>query len=332
MAPMLDLNFVLKNDSSPEATVESLLEFWNKALFNPWQEVSNRPSKAIRGQFVQLGWHLAGSPALTNSETLLKISEIIETIHLGSLIIDDIQDNSLERRGGPTLHQMHGVPLALNLGNFLYFQALSQITSLDVSADYKNAAMKQITLTLRDAHLGQALDVSVPIDQVERQTIPKLVETNLRLKSGALMKLSVHLGALLNPHFKNWEALHCFGESYGSCLQKFDDIGNFTIKPECKKNLEDLMLRRPTWIWSVFSQHASISEWSEFYQAVQALPATEKLASFLKTSALKQKAYSLAVEDLHQNMEVLRDQFSLHESSVAFQMANQLTERLCHAY
>lgn len=329
---MLDLNSVLKNDSSPKNTVEVLQEFWDKALFHPWQEVKQRPCKSIRGDFVRLGWHLSGSKVIPADDILAQISEIIETLHLGSLIVDDIEDNSIERRGGPTLHTMYGIPLALNLGNFLYFQALNLITHLDVSSDYKNAAMKQVALALRDAHLGQALDVSIAIDEVCRTKIPKLVETSLRLKSGALMKLSIHLGALLNPDFNQWESLHRFGEDFGSCLQKFDDIGNLTIKSDCKKHLEDLKLRRPTWIWSVFSAHASDDEWSQFLGAIKRLPCTNSLADFLEGSTLKQMSFEMASQDLDENLNSLQKNFALENSHPAFKLALQLTQKLNYAY
>ncbi len=42
-------------------------------------------------------------------------------LHLGSLIVDDIEDGSPIRRGGPALHLQIGTPLALNAGNWLYF-------------------------------------------------------------------------------------------------------------------------------------------------------------------------------------------------------------------
>jgi geranylgeranyl diphosphate synthase type II len=43
----------------------------------------------------------------------------IELMHNALLIHDDIEDNSEERRGAPTLHTLHGVPLALNAGDAL---------------------------------------------------------------------------------------------------------------------------------------------------------------------------------------------------------------------
>ena len=43
----------------------------------------------------------------------------IELLHNALLIHDDIEDDSDQRRGAPTLHSMHGVPLALNAGDAL---------------------------------------------------------------------------------------------------------------------------------------------------------------------------------------------------------------------
>ena len=44
-----------------------------------------------------------------------------EMIHVGSLIIDDFQDESKLRRGGPTVHVQYGPALAINVGCSAYF-------------------------------------------------------------------------------------------------------------------------------------------------------------------------------------------------------------------
>ena len=41
----------------------------------------------------------------------------IELIHNALLVHDDIEDASIERRGTPTLHALHGIPLAINAGD-----------------------------------------------------------------------------------------------------------------------------------------------------------------------------------------------------------------------
>ena len=41
----------------------------------------------------------------------------IELLHNALLVHDDIEDASEERRGTPTLHVLHGIPLAINAGD-----------------------------------------------------------------------------------------------------------------------------------------------------------------------------------------------------------------------
>jgi geranylgeranyl diphosphate synthase, type II len=48
----------------------------------------------------------------------------IELLHNAMLVHDDIQDGSALRRGRPTLHMMHGVPLAINAGDALFLLSL----------------------------------------------------------------------------------------------------------------------------------------------------------------------------------------------------------------
>ena len=48
----------------------------------------------------------------------------IELLHNAMLVHDDIQDGSVMRRGRPTLHVLHGVPLAINAGDALFLLSL----------------------------------------------------------------------------------------------------------------------------------------------------------------------------------------------------------------
>lgn len=54
----------------------------------------------------------------------LRTAVAIELLHNALLIHDDIQDGSEERRGRPTLHVLHGVPLAINAGDTLTLMSL----------------------------------------------------------------------------------------------------------------------------------------------------------------------------------------------------------------
>ena len=58
-------------------------------------------------------------------EEALHTAVAIELLHNALLIHDDIEDGSEERRGRPTLHVLHGVPLALNAGDLLSLLRIS---------------------------------------------------------------------------------------------------------------------------------------------------------------------------------------------------------------
>ena len=46
---------------------------------------------------------------------------LTEIVHNGSLMVDDLEDNSLMRRGKPCIHKIYGNDYAVNTGTFMYF-------------------------------------------------------------------------------------------------------------------------------------------------------------------------------------------------------------------
>lgn len=48
----------------------------------------------------------------------------LELLHNAFLVHDDVEDDSEERRGRPTLHLLHGVPMAVNVGDALAVMSL----------------------------------------------------------------------------------------------------------------------------------------------------------------------------------------------------------------
>jgi len=52
-----------------------------------------------------------------SEEQALPSAAAIELLHNAFLVHDDIEDDSWYRRGCPTLHRKHGVPVALNVGD-----------------------------------------------------------------------------------------------------------------------------------------------------------------------------------------------------------------------
>jgi geranylgeranyl diphosphate synthase type II len=57
-------------------------------------------------------------------EDALRTAVSIELLHNALLIHDDIEDESDERRGRPTMHVEHGIPVAINVGDTLSLMSL----------------------------------------------------------------------------------------------------------------------------------------------------------------------------------------------------------------
>src|SRR5689334_17738045 len=60
-------------------------------------------------------------------EAALRSAAALELYHNAFLIHDDIEDESLLRRGRPTLHQEHGVPIAINVGDAMLALSLQPL-------------------------------------------------------------------------------------------------------------------------------------------------------------------------------------------------------------
>lgn len=53
------------------------------------------------------------------TDAACRVALAIEAFHKASLVHDDIEDDDETRYGQPTLHRLHGLPMAINVGDFL---------------------------------------------------------------------------------------------------------------------------------------------------------------------------------------------------------------------
>lgn len=84
-------------------------------LYDLLSDYPQRGGKMMRPSICIAAARLFGAPL----EDAMNTAVAIELLHNALLIHDDIEDGSERRRGRPTLHLLHGVPLALNAGDTL---------------------------------------------------------------------------------------------------------------------------------------------------------------------------------------------------------------------
>jgi geranylgeranyl pyrophosphate synthase len=219
---------------------------FRKALYAPLRDFLQRPGKEFRGELLTACYHLGGSKGPLPYELPL----VIEALHAGSLIVDDIEDASETRRGAPTLHRLFGVPTALNAGNWLYFWALTLLERA-VGPEQHAAAQRLANRVLLECHHGQALDLSVRLGDVSRDELPAVVRAISELKTGSLVGLSAGLGAIAGGASEELvDAATRFGRALGTGLQMLDDLSGIVNERRRDKGHEDLVNGRPTWVWA----------------------------------------------------------------------------------
>lgn len=246
---------------------EELSHLIDKSLLNPVNDFFGHPGKSIRPHLVEIGYLLAHpeEPQISPEihEKIQQASAIVEMIHGGSLIVDDIQDGSEERRNRPCLHLTHGMPLALNAGNWLYFWALRSVKQLNLGC------MDDLVELMSKAHMGQALDLGTKIDEIPQEQIKSTCFVSMELKTGALLALALRLGISLASDEQRRDEILELGLKLGVALQMFDDFGNFQMVTT--KQYEDLLNRRPGWVWAMASEYPP-HVFDQFKQAVILLP------------------------------------------------------------
>lgn len=94
-------------------------------------------------------------------EDALRTAVAIELLHNALLIHDDIEDESEERRGRPTLHMLHGVPLALNAGDFLSLMSLQPLieNTKTLGPRLSMRILEETERMARESAEGQAMEL-----------------------------------------------------------------------------------------------------------------------------------------------------------------------------
>lgn len=176
---------------------------------------------------------ISACKALGGPEKLAtRFAPLIELIHEGTLLVDDVEDNADTRRGKPAMHKLYGIDCAVNNGNAMYFIPLAilyknmeNLPHEKLVKIYNIYAEEMLRLSVGQAmdiwwHKGKKKNIS------ERDYLQMCA-----YKTGVLARFAAKLGAILADASKEQvEALGRFGESLGVAFQIQDDILNIAPK------------------------------------------------------------------------------------------------------
>ncbi|WP_125580131.1 polyprenyl synthetase family protein [Lacticaseibacillus suibinensis] len=168
-----------------------------------------------------------------DNPSLVAAGAAIETLHLATLIHDDVLDHADRRRGQTTISQESGNQAAIYAGDYLfavYFQLLAEAAP-DVANVGRNArVMRRLLLGELDQNAVRR-DQPITIHQYLRQ---------ISGKTAALFELAAWQGATLSgASAAECQAAARYGHAVGMAFQMTDDLLDYTTTAG-KPGLEDL--------------------------------------------------------------------------------------------
>ena len=188
------------------------------------------------------------------ADAVLRAALSIEAFHKASLVHDDIQDGDAFRYGEPTLHEEHGVPTAINVGDYLiglgYRLASCDTRTLgaDTAADMLNK--------LADAHTklseGQGAEL-VWRDSRNKRLTPTDALNIYALKTAPAFEAAMYCGLrLAGPADHYVQPVTQLARHVGIAFQILNDLKDWQTDNYNKLLTGgDVLGGRPTVLWAL---------------------------------------------------------------------------------
>ena len=311
----------------------------DRALLGPVREFVSRESKQVRAQLVRIGFSLASDDSRAvqpSADQLIDcLACVVEALHAGSLMIDDIQDDDEIRRGKAALHLQIGVPLAINAANWLYFWPADLLRQQDLAPAMELEIYRLFHKTMMRAHQGQALDLGHDMTRTSQTEALDISVAAIELKTGELMAMCSELGAIVGEAAPaRRDQLAKFGRSFGVALQMLNDVGEVSAKNATPKNNSSRPrgpLHRPSWVWAVAAQELKPDEFFMF-QNVMRKPSESSPADAVLLNRVVAKATELALAEFETCMDEMNSivQNNVHLATLSW--LRELAQKVMIAY
>jgi farnesyl diphosphate synthase len=171
--------------------------------------------------------HAAGALFGADAQALSRAAAAVEMIHAYSLVHDDMpcMDDDALRRGKPTVHKAYDEATALLVGDALQSQAFNVLADCTTLPAARQVAMLRL-LAFASGSAGMCGGQAIDLDSVGLSLTLEQLEQMHRLKTGALLRASVVLGALAGKDLSDDElkALDDYSRAIGLAFQVVDDI------------------------------------------------------------------------------------------------------------
>ncbi|HVS16468.1 MAG TPA: polyprenyl synthetase family protein [Thermoanaerobaculia bacterium] len=203
-----------------------------KWLWEPVADYPNRGGKMLRPALCIAAARAFGGAA----EEAARTAVALELLHNALLVHDDIQDGSELRRGQPTLHRLHGVPIAINAGDMLALLAIRPLVDnrAALGGDLALQLLEEAQWTARESAEGQAMELGWRRDHVFDLDSTDYLLMVLKKTCWLTTLCPLRSGALIGARGRfDPDRLLRFGFFLGAAFQIQDDLLNLLGDAEC---------------------------------------------------------------------------------------------------
>jgi len=187
-----------------------------------------------------------------------RIALAIEVFHKASLVHDDIEDDDPFRYGQPTLHRKHGVPIAINVGDYLI--GLGYCLVAEQRLWLPTEAVTDVLLRLGEAHtrLCEGQGAELAWREGKHRWLPP--EETLRiyaLKTAPAFEAALFAGLrLAGPVETPRQTTARLARHIGVAFQILNDLDDWSDhQPNKRSGGGDTLGRRPTVLWTLALQN-----------------------------------------------------------------------------
>jgi geranylgeranyl diphosphate synthase type II len=184
-----------------------------------------RPGKALRPSLCLATCEAFGGTL----DDALPSAMAVELLHNAFLVHDDIEDESVLRRGEPTLHLRYGMALALNAGDALALHAVSalRLNIARLGPRLADRVMLEFDFMCRQTVAGQALELGWRRDNRLDLDPDDYLDLIMKKTCWYTTVLPLRAGALVGSSgTADLEPMITFGFHLGAAFQIRDDILN----------------------------------------------------------------------------------------------------------
>lgn len=165
-----------------------------------------------------------------STQQVLNSAVAAELFHNAFLIHDDVQDQSLQRRGAPALHRQHGIGIAVNVANATNLLALQCIfeNHQSVGREATWLIARETERMMRHSLEGQAIELAWIRDNACRLAPRDYLRMCLKKTSWYSFIYPLRVGAIAAQGAQPTDRFCRFGWYLGAAFQIQDDILNLT--------------------------------------------------------------------------------------------------------